>query len=502
MFGRLWKRGFWGALLVALSCVVLGGAGYLFLHRSPAIQLDDVAWDFGILLPGAIVQHRFAIANSGGMPLHVERIRTGCQYLSAELSSEPIQPGEHASLEITMQAPLERGSDGFSVWLETNDPQNPTSQLTIAFSVEPAWRVLPNLVDLGLVGSAGLPVRRTVRVEANRDDLSLDGLHVECESPDVEVTSVEETAPGTYEVRLELAQTAATGPLDGFMLLRSGQSSPVAQRVQIVGRVLGSVRAWPEVLYFHEVPVAGAAADVQLRGEGLRSVRKALLSPSIRDLASVTWSTVEEGVDLRVQVSQPHVDAGAGARTSVVRGSVRVTTDGGRNETIELPVIIARTARRPEPPAENGQDAGDETDDQLLVTMGVGMGPVRFGMTKEEVVQFLGSPDLVSPDGHSLVYRSKGFTVRCEAGIGVQSFLCASNVDGDRHWWKADFSGHTKEGIRIGSTEEQIIAAYGEPDSIEGPGGQRDLVYRGLRARFILVGDRLVNFTVTSPSTP
>ena len=58
-----------------------------------------------------------------------------------------------------------------------------------------------------------------------------------------------------------------------------------------------------------------------------------------------------------------------------------------------------------------------------------------------------------------------------------------------------DFKGATKEGIKIGSNEKQIIQAYGQPTRRSVNGVEVELRYKNPGLYFKLRSDMLIKFT-------
>ena len=102
---------------------------------------------------------------------------------------------------------------------------------------------------------------------------------------------------------------------------------------------------------------------------------------------------------------------------------------------------------------------------EFLIEPGVGIGDVRFGMTKEQVVEALGLPDKIWDFPESgrvmLAYRPRGLEMTIQEDDGVVEFECSAECfnPGSR-----PFAGHTAKGIGIGSTRDTVLAAYGQPD--------------------------------------
>jgi outer membrane lipoprotein-sorting protein len=153
---------------------------------------------------------------------------------------------------------------------------------------------------------------------------------------------------------------------------------------------------------------------------------------------------------------------------------------------------------------------------ELVVTPLEGIGPVKFGMTTDQVIKLLGSPDkVVKPvkDLTVLEYYSRGFSIHANAQRGVLMIMCYTG----KFWaFKVrDFAGQTNKGIRMGAGRAAIEIAYGAPSSVReatnkdmfgkraaNPGkktGQVELSYNALRLSFSLHDDALDSITILFP---
>jgi outer membrane lipoprotein-sorting protein len=152
---------------------------------------------------------------------------------------------------------------------------------------------------------------------------------------------------------------------------------------------------------------------------------------------------------------------------------------------------IYGVAEFPAAPAERQQR-------ELVVTPSEGIGPVRFGMKREQVEQLLGKPDGERMAGHVVLnYGSRGVFIGIGKETGVLSISCYSQSA--MALKVRDFSGQTDKGIRIGASAAEIIRAYGEPESKETKMGSTYLVYDKLQAHFTLFSDKLVGMDFYRP---
>ena len=112
----------------------------------------------------------------------------------------------------------------------------------------------------------------------------------------------------------------------------------------------------------------------------------------------------------------------------------------------------------------------------IVIEPGISVGPVRSGMTIQQVIAELGEPDRrlkvgVSEAGQqesALQYLNLGLSVLAGKDGIVHNVVCVdpTQMGKDAPFTKA-FAGHTKEGIGLWSSRADVIRAYGEPTVIK-----------------------------------
>lgn len=104
------------------------------------------------------------------------------------------------------------------------------------------------------------------------------------------------------------------------------------------------------------------------------------------------------------------------------------------------------------------QEPEDVNEDLFIIQPGVGMGELLFGADQAEITEILGEPDFMLGDE---LYQYTGLVVVAREG-NIYSFQCGdAKGPGTRH--SEQCPCRTAEGIGVGSSEQEIIAAYGEP---------------------------------------
>lgn len=131
---------------------------------------------------------------------------------------------------------------------------------------------------------------------------------------------------------------------------------------------------------------------------------------------------------------------------------------------------------------------------------GEGVGPVRFGMKREEVEKLLGKPDFVEGRGMSLAYHRHGLGLLVSPVRGVMLIHC--NTQATFIVRVNDFAGKTAEGIGMGSTREEVEKALGKPGKTEGDAATRRLYYPEKGLEFTLFRDKVVQLALSPTKQP
>jgi outer membrane lipoprotein-sorting protein len=118
---------------------------------------------------------------------------------------------------------------------------------------------------------------------------------------------------------------------------------------------------------------------------------------------------------------------------------------------------------------------------------GDGVGPVRLGMTEEEVIRALGEPDAKPfEDVHILAYYRHGIEVNIDTRRKTVFYIGLVLHEIMALPYKT-FTGKTVEGIGIGSTEAEILQAFGPAQRRDvGEHGIVEINYRTRGIRFTL----------------
>ncbi|MHC4153494.1 MAG: hypothetical protein ACYST6_00995 [Planctomycetota bacterium] len=163
------------------------------------------------------------------------------------------------------------------------------------------------------------------------------------------------------------------------------------------------------------------------------------------------------------------------------------------------PTEPPETSGTPVPPDTAPTPPGTVEDEMQVVPL-VGVGPVKFGMSRGQVMEVLGQPERTEGGGVAIYYlTSKGVHFLIDPRRGVRSIECWSAQYPRPFPGMVTFSGKTDKGIGMGASRQEIVAAYGDPERVDSEGLLENLRYSQLRMTFVLTEGRLVNLKVGGP---
>jgi len=165
-------------------------------------------------------------------------------------------------------------------------------------------------------------------------------------------------------------------------------------------------------------------------------------------------------------------------------------------------VLLATGCSKPKSPTESKPAAPEvKAKPPVLIEPEARVDKIQKGMNKQQVEAAMGKPEKMN--GKWWFYQHRGMIVGFSDNGVMFNIKCTS-----------PFAGVTKEGIGIGSTRAELLAAYGNPSqekhfkgagsgavgsSGAGPGGGGtfdDLWFASLGINFDLQNDKVISFIV------
>ncbi|MBO4614052.1 MAG: DUF1573 domain-containing protein [Bacteroidales bacterium] len=90
----------------------------------PIISFAETEYNFGTVIQGEKVSHKFMFTNKGDGNLVISSVKPSCGCTSPKWTREPIKPGEEGFIELTFDSSNKKGIQNKNVRVATNTIPN------------------------------------------------------------------------------------------------------------------------------------------------------------------------------------------------------------------------------------------------------------------------------------------------------------------------------------------------------------------------------------------
>lgn len=101
------------------------------LRKAPKISFAKKTHDFGTIAQDKVAKTAFTFTNTGKGDLHIRSTKANCGCTVSQLDKKVLKSGESSTIAVTFNAQGRRGKQQKTVTVFSDDPTNPTQQLTI-----------------------------------------------------------------------------------------------------------------------------------------------------------------------------------------------------------------------------------------------------------------------------------------------------------------------------------------------------------------------------------
>jgi hypothetical protein len=144
----------------------------------------------------------FKYQNTGDKPVKFKSVKTSCGCTAAQSQKEEVPAGEKGEITATFNIGERTGTQVKTVTVETDDPANVTTVLTLKAVIPQLLEITPTFV---FWGQGEEPKPKTIVVRAAKD-FPVKHLKVTSSSPDFQA-KVEETGNGQFKIDVQPQET-------------------------------------------------------------------------------------------------------------------------------------------------------------------------------------------------------------------------------------------------------------------------------------------------------
>ncbi|PKL82702.1 MAG: hypothetical protein CVV24_08745 [Ignavibacteriae bacterium HGW-Ignavibacteriae-3] len=111
--------------------LLLAFSSTIFAQLSaPRITAKSMNHDFGTIVEGQVVSHKYEIENKGTAELKISMVRATCGCTAAKPDKMNLKPGEKTFIQVEFNSENRLGPQDKYIYVSSNDPVNPEFKLT------------------------------------------------------------------------------------------------------------------------------------------------------------------------------------------------------------------------------------------------------------------------------------------------------------------------------------------------------------------------------------
>lgn len=321
------------SILVVAAAVVAAASARAQAPAAPAkqpkVEIADPVYDYGTAYEGQFVSHVFEIKNAGTAPLDIRGVRTSCGCTTGAPSKDHLMPGEVSDLQVTFDTRSQKGHKVRTISVFTNDPQSPSSVVTLQGNVKVQVEAEPSEINFDKVKLGGEASREVTITDLNGGKDFKVG-PVTNSSPFIKVTQVprKDGKQGAM-VEVALVKGMPIGQFDDTVNIMTNRQ-PI--QVHIFGQITGDLNLDPAQVSFGIVAHAQSVVRyLKLSNQGSKPVQITGITTTNPSVAA-KFEPVTPGKEYKITV-----ELRRNTPDGQLSGQVAIHTDDVEQPTLTVP---------------------------------------------------------------------------------------------------------------------------------------------------------------------
>ncbi|WP_449245000.1 DUF1573 domain-containing protein [Desulfobacca acetoxidans] len=210
--------------------------------NAPVIRFESESLNLGKVLEGAVLTTRIKVRNTGGAPLHIRKVETGCCGITVLDFPPEVPPGGKDEIQIRINTTGVNGERTFKTAVHSNDPALPVALVKVMAQITPLLSITPDRIFL--TGLAGRPLEQQLELIWRGETR----LKVHADLNDVAQNirvAISPLTPGRRFLLKAENLLHTPGSYRGRLLLRTNFPGKERIVVPVFGRITPAVAAYP-----------------------------------------------------------------------------------------------------------------------------------------------------------------------------------------------------------------------------------------------------------------
>ncbi|HAB51660.1 MAG TPA: hypothetical protein DCE80_05720 [Ignavibacteriales bacterium] len=105
------------------------------VSAQPKAVIHPMEYNYGDIVQDSVVTKIFVITNEGNDVLKITRVWASCGCTAVVAGKNELMPSESTEIKVTFDSKERSGKQNKTVYIETNDPKNPTTKIALTGNV-------------------------------------------------------------------------------------------------------------------------------------------------------------------------------------------------------------------------------------------------------------------------------------------------------------------------------------------------------------------------------
>ncbi|MCX8043955.1 MAG: DUF1573 domain-containing protein [Desulfobacterota bacterium] len=308
----------------------------------PKIQFAELTHDFGTVNQNSELRHTFTFKNIGTEVLRIDKVSTSCGCTAALLSDKEIAPGGEGKIEAVFKTAGFQGRREKTITVTCNDPEHPTTTLTISADIQVVLDLSPNRIMVGQIKKDEQAVRYAALAGTQKDSVRITSVDNTSQFLKVETNLKGFENDPQKQIKVMILPGRPIGRFNERVVLKTDHPQIQELSLYVMGEVTGNIVITPNFLHFGMFEPGTAVERVlTVRAAGQKTFRVVDVKTTVPEVITIL-ETVQQGTEYRIRARLSEKFSG-----DIVRGQLTITTDDADQQQIEVN-MFGRKARKPQ----------------------------------------------------------------------------------------------------------------------------------------------------------
>lgn len=215
----------------------------------PDIRFEERTYDFGIAGQQEEIVHEYRFKNIGKETLVIKSVSSSCGCIARILSPKTIPSGESGSIKVTFETRKYRGKHTKSIFVRTNDPDEPEIELEISGVIETEVAIVPEFLYFGEVEKGKTITKEIKLIQIGKEKLRLEKVDISAKYLSTHISNFKDEHNQGFKINVSLnPDTAPVGKIAEVVTLHTNLKKHPRIDIPVAGNVLGRIRVKPQML--------------------------------------------------------------------------------------------------------------------------------------------------------------------------------------------------------------------------------------------------------------